>query len=342
MSSLYVGLQQGLARVRPGPSGLEADLVLDRGPVSSIAVDPRRPERVYASAWGHGLWRSDDAGASWRRVGDGITRPIVTVVAVSGAEPAGDASAVYAGTRMSAVYRSEDGGETFRELTAFQDLPSRGSWSFPPEPDTHHVHSLLADPHEPGLVLAGIELGGVMHSTDGGRTWEDHRAGADLDPHTLRAHPRTPGRAYIGGGAGYSESFDGGATWQRFVEGLRQCYFFDLAVDPGEPGTMVISAADDPFTGHGVPGFPPAWSTLYRRRAGGAWEEVTDGLPAREGTAMGHLTAHPDEPGAFSYLTVPGDLYRSTDAGGRWEAVPLRWPDGLSQRGVVTVVDAAA
>ena len=53
-------------------------------------------------------------------------------------------------------------------------------------------------------------------------------------------------------------------------------------------------------------------------------------------------TPNREEPGAFSYVTVPGDLYGSTDAGGRWEAVPLRWPDGLSQRGVLAVVDAAA
>jgi hypothetical protein len=341
-TSLYVGLAQGVARLRPDADGWSAELTLERGPVMSLAVDPLRPERVYASARQNGLWRSLDAGASWERVGEGITQPLVTVAAVSRAERNRDWGVVYAGTRMSAVFRSEDGGRTFRELETFQDLPSKADWSFPPEPDTHHVHSLLTDPARSGVVLAGIELGGVVRSVDGGRTWEDRRPGADLDPHTLVAHPRAPGRMYIGGGAGYSESFDGGASWRRFVDGLRHCYFFDLVVDPGDPQTMVMTAADDPFTGHGVPGFGGTWSTLYRREAGGPWSEVTEGLPERAGTAMGHLAACEAEPGTFHYLTVPGQLYRSTNRGRGWERQAVRWPASTERRMVTIAVGAAA
>ena len=341
MTNLLAGLREGVARLQPDGGGWSAEVTLAVGPINSIAVDPLRQERVYACAANRGLWRSEDAGATWRRVGGGITRPVVEVASVSRSERTGGWGVVYVGTRMSAVYRSEDGGETFHELDAFQQLPSMEGWSFPPEPDTHHVRSLLADPTQPGLVLAGIELGGVVRTVDGGRTWEDQKPVADLDPHTLIAHPRAPGRVYIGGGAGYCESFDGGATWRRFVDGLRHCYFFDLVVDPLDPGTMVISAADDPFTGHGVPGFGRAWSTLYRRHRDGAWQEVTEGLPERSGTAMGHLATCDAEPGSFSYMTLPGELYRSTDQGATWESCPVRWPGGTGGLTVNTVVGVA-
>ena len=341
MTHLYLGLPEGLARVTRGQSGWSARLTLDAGPVAAITTDPLHPERVYACALRRGLWRSDDAGATWRQVGEGIGRPVVTVAGVSRSERLDGEGAVYVGTRMSALFRSEDGGRTFRELAAFLDIPSRPSWSFPPEPDTHHVRSLVADDHRPGRVLAGIELGGVVRSVDGGATWEDQKPNADLDPHTLLGHAAAPGRMYIGGGAGYSESFDGGATWRRFHDGFQHCYFFDLVVDPGEPGTMVISAGDDPFTGHGVPGFERTWSTLYRREHDGPWAEVTDGLPEREGTAMGLLAVCEEEPGTFYYVTVPGELYRSTDRGLHWEQQALEWPAGGGHRAVQDAVAAA-
>jgi hypothetical protein len=56
-----------------------------------------------------------------------LPRPGVFSVAVSAAE-----GAVYAGTEPSALFRSDDGGETWRELTALLELPSRPTWSFPP------------------------------------------------------------------------------------------------------------------------------------------------------------------------------------------------------------------
>src|SRR3712207_8997676 len=46
---------------------------------------------------------------------------------------------------------------------------------------------------DPNLVVAGIELGGVMRSPDGGETWEDQRPGAYADCHNLAAHAAAPG-----------------------------------------------------------------------------------------------------------------------------------------------------
>ena len=246
---------------------------------------------------------------------------------ISRSDRSGGVGAVYAGTEPSALYRSEDGGETFEELSSLQDVPSRSEWSFPPAPDTDHVRSIALDQRDPSVVLVGIELGGVMHSTDRGQTWME-RHGADPDPHTLLTHPKAPGRVYEGGGAFYAESSNGGVTWERRLEGIPDHvrYFFSMEVDPGDPDTIVLSAARDPFTGHGVFPGAPVWSTLYRRAGGEPWHEVTDGLPPADGTAMGTLATSPTEPGLFFYVTMPGSVFRSRDGGQTWEEVGLRWP----------------
>ena len=310
--------------------------MLDAASLSGVAVDPLQPDRVYATTLGHGVWRSKDAGATWKQVGDGIASPLNRSVAVSRSEREGGLGVVYVGTEPSALYRSEDGGETFHELSALQEVPSLPEWSFPPVPDTHHVHQILLDPNEPGTILVGIEQGGIMRTVDGGKSWEDHRDPADYDPHTLLAHPDAPGRVYEGGGASYCESRDHGASWQRDIAGIPDeiRYFYGLAVDPGDPETVLISAAYDPFSGHGVFPNAPVWSTLYRRVDGGDWQEVTDGLPDRDGTAMGIFATNEAEPGVFYYTTVKGEVYRSQDGGRSWGSVPCEWPSNLAQQAV--------
>jgi hypothetical protein len=325
-----MGLADGVARVARSNGRWSAERVLEAGTVSSLVVDPRRPGRAYVAAGESGLWRTSDAGASWEHVGTGIAHPVVCTVALSCSEHTADGSVVYVGTQMAALYRSEDGGATFRELDSFQAIPARSEWATPPAPDTHHVCSIVADPvGDEGVLLAGIELGGVVRSSDGGRTWDDaaHPI-ADLDPHHMVTHPGAPKRVYLAGGVSYCETADSGVNWERPVDGLEVCYFDQIAVDPGDPDTIVISAGRDPFSGHGAFGAVAPWSTLYRRTSGSDWVEITEGLPSREGTTMGILSTNDAEPGVFYYATNTAELYRSGDGGTTWEHQDVAWTGG--------------
>ena len=192
-------------------------------------------------------------------------------IAVSAAD-----GAVYAGTEPSALFRSDDRGETWRELDALLELPSRPTWSFPPRPWTSHVRWIAPSPHDADLLLVGIELGGLMRSTDGGETWQDHRPGAQRDVHSLAWHPRIPGRAYEAGGEGAAWSEDGGETWQPADEGRDRHYTWSVAVDPDDPELWYVSASTGPFAAHGRRGDPQA--RIYRRRDGG-WGALAGGLP---------------------------------------------------------------
>ena len=129
--------------------------------------------------------------------------------------------AVYAGTEPSALFRSGDGGETWEELDALQQIPSKPTWSFPPRPWTSHVRWIAPSPNDPQLLLVGIELGGLMRSDDGGASFADHAPGAQPDVHSLTWHPTEPDRAYEAGGGGAAWSTDGGASWERADHGPR-------------------------------------------------------------------------------------------------------------------------
>jgi hypothetical protein len=177
--------------------------------------------------------------------------------------------ALYAGTEPSRLFVSRDGAP-WRELTALQDIPSRGHWSFPPRPWTHHVRWIAPDPHRAERLLVGIELGGVMYSGDGGETFADHRPGAKRDAHCLAWHPAAGGRAYQAAGDGAAWSRDGGATFESADAGRDLRYCWALAVDPDDPERWYVSAASGPGAAHAG---ERARGRLYRW-ADDAWQTL--------------------------------------------------------------------
>jgi hypothetical protein len=319
MTTIYVALERGLLVVGSGNGRWEGQSRMEGTVPLSLAPDQARPERVWCGTAGRGAWRSDDAGASWRPAGDALGGLDVSAVAVAPGE-----EVVYAGIDPSALWRSEDAGVRWEPLAAMNRLPSAPTWSFPPRPETSHVRWITLDPAAPDRLYVCIEAGALVRSADGGRTWTDREPDGPYDTHTLAAHPGAPGRLYSAAGdgfgspgRGYSESRDGGETWTRPDDGLEHHYLFGLAVDPGDPDTVVVSAADSPWQAHNP---RAAYSTVYRRDGEGPWREVREGLPEPGGTVRPLLAANPAEPGVFYAVSNRG-LFRSADAGASWEPV---------------------
>lgn len=331
MIRIYVAAGDSLVVVSRQGGGWRAELRLERVPVQCVAADPGRQNRSYCGSFGQGLWRSDDAGGSWQPVGEGIGHREVMAVAVSGAERRGEVGVVWAGTEPSALFRSEDGGDSWEERPSLWSLPSAPTWSFPPRPWTSHVRWIAPDATEPTLLYVGIELGGVMRSQDGGLTWEDRKPGSQPDCHTLATHPLAPGRVYETAGGGYAESLDGGATWRGYDEGLKWHYLWGLAVDPADPDTVLVSASPGPREAHRA---ASAAATIYRRAKGGPWVESRAGLPEPEGTMAYVLATHPAEPGVFYAAPHAGPIYRSADSGLSWEELPIPWPAGYRPKDI--------
>jgi photosystem II stability/assembly factor-like uncharacterized protein len=322
---MFVTTGKELVLLAERADGWHSELKLIGHPTQCVAIDPLKPSRIYCGTFGDGLWLSTDGGGTWSPAGEGIAHGEVMSIAVSAAERVGDHGVVWAGTEPSAIYRSEDGGRSWRECPALAELPSAPTWSFPPRPWTSHVRWIAPDPAVPARVFAGIELGGVMRSLDGGLTWEDRKPGSQHDAHVLRTHPAAPGRVYEVAGGGFAESRDGGDTWVGFDPGLRHHYLWGLAIDSGDPETMVITAARGPGPAHNR---EDAEAFVYRRTAGKPWEPVDSGLPKPAGTRAFPMTAHPGQARTFFGVTHAGGLYRSVDAGVHWELVQIEWPTG--------------
>jgi hypothetical protein len=341
MTTAYLAMDDELLVLRGGNGRWTATVELAGKAPRCVAVDPLEPQRVFVGTSGAGLWTTDDAGASWRLTAEPLAEADMTSLAVSGNERHGRHGVLYVGTEPSALRRSEDGGGTWRELSGLRELPSAPTWTFPPKPYTSHVRWITPDPARAGTLYVCIEAGALVRSFDGGETWVDRTPDGPVDTHTLAAHPRSPGRLYSAAGdgfgmagRGYNESRDGGDSWDRPDAGLRHQYLVGLAVDPADPDTIVVSAATSPFSAYAA---AQGDATVYRRSGEGPWQEVRDGLPEPVGTTRAMLAANPAEPGVFYAATNRG-VYRSADAGVRWERLDIEWPPRYEAQGAGALV----
>jgi hypothetical protein len=310
MMRLAAATGAGVARFELDQEAWRADLTVRESGISCLARDPREPDFLLGGARGGGVWRSSDGGGRWEQLD--FPHPDVFSVAVSPAD-----GAVYAGCEPSMLFASRDRGETWTELESLREIPSAPTWSFPPRPWTSHVRWIAPSPHEAGLLLVGIELGGVMRSEDGGTTWSDHRPGAQPDCHSLAWHPTVAGRAYEAGGGGAAWSTDGGATWEAADGGRDRHYTWAVAVDPQDPDCWFVSASTGPFAAHGR---DSAEAFLYRWRGPGPWEQLGGGLPEPL-EQMPYALAFVD--GFLAAGLADGTVYTTRDGGDSWSLVTI-------------------
>src|SRR5919106_3376938 len=248
MIVIMVGMQDSLLIFESSNTGWNSRKSLTNTNPQSIAHDPLNSGRAYCATFGNGLWKTDDNGLNWSNIGnDVISSPCVTSVAVSSFNSGNKFNKVYAGTEPSALYTSNDGGDSWEMMKSLNDLPSSKSWSFPPRPWTHHIRWIEPDANNPDYVFAAIEAGALVQSRDGGRTWIDrNEEQGPYYTHTLATHSKAPRRLYSSAGDGYFESFDYGETWTSPMEGLRHDYLFGIAVDSGNPDVVIVSASNGP------------------------------------------------------------------------------------------------
>jgi photosystem II stability/assembly factor-like uncharacterized protein len=307
---LYAATGDAIAHIEELGGNWSATLTLEASGAQCLAVDPANPNTVYAGLRSGGVRKSSDAGATW--VDCELPATDVFSLAVSRVD-----GALYAGCEPSAIFRSDDGGRSWIELESLLDLPSQPTWSFPPRPWTSHVRWIAPCPHDADLVLVGIELGGLMRSTDRGTSWEDHRPGAQRDVHSLVWHPGVPGRAYEAAGGGVAWSDDGGNSWHPADDGRDRHYAWSVAVDPDDPELWYVSASTGPRAAHR--GHDPE-ARIYRRHGSRPWQAVGGGVPEPLPAMPYALVTS----GALVFAGLAdGRIWASSDRGETWHALEL-------------------
>jgi photosystem II stability/assembly factor-like uncharacterized protein len=324
MMKLFAGTSHGLFAV---DDVQRATPVLAERTVRDLKASGRR---LLAGA-DTGLFASDDGGRTWQPSGlEG--RTVWQIVA--GPSP-GD---VYAGTQPAAVFRSKDDGRTWEELEAFAHSTGAERWCVPVTPrQPGRARALVVDRLDSRRLWVGVEVGGVVRTTDAGATWRLDLPGNNPDIHMMVAHPANPSILFastgygrldgvaeqIEGNAGMFRSDDGGATWTYAWRGVTPRYARPLCIDPRPPYGVTVASAPTAFSS--VKDAGGAHAMLYRSEDhGGTWRSLGDAAHSPSEANFHGLVPDPQEAGGVLVGTETGEVWRVTDRG-QW----TRLADGL-------------
>lgn len=328
--SLYAGTQDGLVVLELKNGGWETtNHVFQDAVVESISGAGSTPERVYAGVAYDGLYRTEDAGRTWKKIFEGDIRSTKV-------DPTDD-NVVYTGTEPPHLYRSEDRGDTWEEVMPLQAIPEelRKRWWAPYPPNTGHIITIFIHPDDPKMIYLALEHGGIFRSLDRGETWEDVSQGIDyLDIHIITSQPHRFDRWFVSSARGFFTTDDPAKGWVRAENGFTRDYFHDfIFLGPdgaNDTPTMLIATADHSPGSWQRPEF--ARSAVFRSEdCARSWQRVERGFEDEMQPMVWALHPHPlDASAAFAGVghvirgpaqgpKGPGSIHVTRDRGVSWE-----------------------
>ncbi len=324
-----------------------------------LVYDPRAGGRIYSaskSMWfGPQVEYSDDLGGTWEQSREQprfADKPEYaehdgpTVANIWHIEPgrSSEPDTLYAGVQPAAIFKSTDGGATWREVAGLGKHPTRSEWM--PGFGGLCLHSIALDRENPERMWVGISAAGVFRTDDGGENWRPANRGVRADfnpgdplpewgqcPHKLLPQPATPGLLYQQNHCGVYRTDNYGEEWTDITEGLPSRFGFVLGLHPRDPQTLFVLPEDEALgtdVGGGIRYASGARFRVFRSRTGGdEWEALTNGLPQehaylhvlREGMATDTL-----DPVGVYVGTVNGQIFYSRDEGDHWELMVENLP----------------
>jgi photosystem II stability/assembly factor-like uncharacterized protein len=222
LGNLYKDTEQrGVYKSIDGGKSWQRILFSDAGSGAvDLVFDPTNPRTLYASTWtirrtpyslssggeGSKLWKSIDEGASWKEISakEGFPKGLLGIIGVAVSPVNSDRIwAMVENEPDGGLYRSDDGGETWRKLNNERALRQR-AWYY----TRIYAHPTDVDQ----LYVMNVAY---HHSKDGGKTFNKHYA-PHGDHHDLWIDPSSPERMIIGDDGGAQISFDAGQNWTTY------------------------------------------------------------------------------------------------------------------------------
>jgi len=327
---------RGLYRTLDGGVTWEHVLyVNERTGANDVIIAPSDPSVVYATTWENypgvsgpssGVWKSEDAGKTWRRLGGGLPEGPKTGrigVAVSASDPAKAYVLIdnlnKGETRAAEVYKTTDGGTTWsRTHTGDLLIFSSIGWYF--------VDIYLNPKDDEEVYALGVR---IAHSRNGGRTFD--LVGGDvyhlfpspaetlhLDHCELWIDPGNSDHLAVGNDGGVYTSFDRGKTWLHH-NNIPVGEFYDISVDNQDPYMIYGGTQDDAS----VLGPAREWDPRYADE----WHYVW--LDPWSGGDGCYTFADPGDPNTVYFSSQNGAARRKDLRTGRSVSIMPRLPKGF-------------
>lgn len=298
------------------------------GRSTAVAGIAAQPHVFLMGTTGGGVWRTDDAGTTWRNISDGTFGGSIGAVAIAPSDP----NVVYVGEGSIDIR-----GNTSQGRGAWRSTDGGRTWTRMPLVRTGQIGRIVVHPANADVALAAV-LGrpfgrnpdrGVYRTIDGGRSWSkvlylnDSTGASDLamDPRNPRILYAAMWRAerkpwtMLSGSAegGIWKSTDGGDTWKKLAGGLPTGLTgkIGLSVSPVNPDRVYAIIEAEPAGG------------VYRSDdAGATWTRTNSENKLRQRAwYYTHIRADPEEEHVVYALNT--SLYRSVDGGRTFDPVSV-------------------
>lgn len=214
---------RGLYRTRDGGETWEKVLFIsDSTGIVDVEIDPSNPDVVYASSWRverkpwtiisgsyeGGVYRSGDGGDTWVELGGGLPTGDGGLfgkidLALHRSDPSIVFALIEAPEPKDGLWRSDDGGTTWRQVSSFDQLTARA----------FYYTNVDVDPVDPAVIWVNAHVS-LFRSSDGGTNWETVST-PHSDNHDIWIDPTNTDLMVQGNDGGANVSRDGGRTWTR-------------------------------------------------------------------------------------------------------------------------------
>ncbi len=328
--------------------------------VNHLVLDPRdRRTMLMAARTGHlgpTVFRSTDFGKTWKeaktppaflKVPEGQKGRVVDHVFWLTPGHASEPNAWYAGTSPQGLFRSDDGGVTWKPFSAINDDPQYRTWMGSVQdgtPDGPKLHSIIVDPRDPTHLYFAMSGGGVHESVDGGQTFAPIVNGMEVvegfdpatvtfhDPHCVRLCPSNPDRLYQQNHCGIYRLDRPSNEWTRIGKRMPKRVGdigFPMVVHPRDEKTVWVFPMDGGSVWPRVsPGGKPA--VYVTRNAGTRWIRQDNGFPKAQAwwtVKRQAMTADAHDPVGLYFGTTSGELWGSRTGGASWQCLATHLPE---------------
>jgi photosystem II stability/assembly factor-like uncharacterized protein len=247
---------------------------------SELSMDPQHPQTLFAGMWdfrrqgwtfrsggngpdapsASGLFKSTDGGATWTELDAHSAAGLPpkpwgrVAVTVAPSKPNVVYAFIEAVPPLNALYRSDDGGQTWAERDRSQDMIWR----------PFYFANLIVDPNNENRIYKPD--GGLIVSTNGGASFSGISGGAHGDFHDVWVDPGNSDHLITGDDGGVWYSYDAGNKWWK-ADNLPISQFYHVSVDMDRP-YHVYGGLQDNSSFVGVSEYPGGitnsqWENMY-------------------------------------------------------------------------------